>query len=1060
MNGNNESLAKIARPRHRNVYRRTSLFDKLDIARDTSSVWISAPPGSGKTTLISSYLREKNSTSIWYHVDENDLDIATFFWYMRLAVRKILPRQYSQLPAYTSAYHGGLSAFSLRYFEKLFALLPPDFVIVIDDIHVAENNQLLNEVLIQAVAVLPSYGRMVMLSRNPLPAAFCRLLVNESLHMMGWNDLRLTAEEVRGIVSMRKPTLTDDSLELIRVQSDGWVAGLIFGLQDINLDSVSTDINADQYHEILFGYFANEVFAQQDEERRQLLMQMALFPHMTQDMARQLTNSDNAGALLCLLHKNNYFVNLQSLGSPTYQFHPLFRDFLLHRLHQSCEHEELMELQRHAAEILEQNGYREAASKLYQSMAAWGSVVKLIGEDAMEKFRQGRMQNLAAQITKLPHHVTSENPWMLYWLGMCQIFLEPKKAHTVFAAAFERFQAEGNVVGSLSAWAGAVNSLLTEWEDVTKIEEWIDIGEKLMPLRGQAVAAKIGAHATAAMCFSLFLCRPHSPILERFLQKTHALIVDTKDLTFSLMGCNLLLIFYGWQGDLTKSLLLVNSLQSRVGEQSDSDAHRVMWHAAKGWLEIMSGEPQQCLERSVKALSLAREAGVHIFDHKFYGMAAQACLLLGKPSEARVHLQKYTDVAHGKANLVQFHVHFLEGWGSWLRGDTNSAWEHIQLATQLLKIAGSPPIITAKNNIATAMLHFEREEESDGRVCLDAAKRTANMTNSFWLQYQCFLVEATFAINAGSQKDCLSYLRSALQVARQNNLVVTDWWHADTMSRLMELALAHNIEPDYAQHIINTTKLRPGPLSASSDAWPWPLSVEVLGEFQLKIEGKVVTGRISRQRKVLELLKALVVSGPAGVSVARLSDSIWPEAEGDDARNALKTTLHRLRKVLGISDVVQLKNGLLSLHSDYCWSDIENFKALAKTPSSSSERVRNLKKAIELYKGSLLSSDDMPWVITARNKLGKIEHDIVMELGARYESRSRWKKAVRVYLHGFEQDSLDEQVCRHLMICYQRSGRKSDAAATYKYLCDQLERRVARQPSSKTRQLVESILHS
>ena len=74
--------------------------------------------------------------------------------------------------------------------------------------------------------------------------------------------------------------------------------------------------------------------------------------------------------------------------------------------------------------------------------------------------------------------------------------------------------------------------------------------------------------------------------------------------------------------------------------------------------------------------------------------------------------------------------------------------------------------------------------------------------------------------------------------------------------------------------------------------------------------------------------------------------------------------------------------------------------------------------------------------------------------------RSRWKKAVRVYLQGFEQDSLDEQVCRHLMICYQRSGRKSDAAATYKYLCDQLERRVARQPSSKTRQLVESILHS
>jgi hypothetical protein len=68
-------------------------------------------------------------------VDENDADIATLFWYMRLAMREVSPRDYLQLPAYTSAYRGELSAFALRYFEKFYALLPPDFSIVLDDYH-------------------------------------------------------------------------------------------------------------------------------------------------------------------------------------------------------------------------------------------------------------------------------------------------------------------------------------------------------------------------------------------------------------------------------------------------------------------------------------------------------------------------------------------------------------------------------------------------------------------------------------------------------------------------------------------------------------------------------------------------------------------------------------------------------------------------------------------------------------------------------------------------------------------------------------------------------------
>jgi LuxR family maltose regulon positive regulatory protein len=741
-------------------------------------------------------------------------------------------------------------------------------------------------------------------------------------------------------------------------------------------------------------------------------------------------------------------------------FHPLFSDFLLHRLELSCHSTALAELQIRAAQILEHNGYREAAVNLYCSAEEWGSVVRVIVEDAGKKFRQGRIQSLGAQVKGLPADVVMHNSWLRHWLGMCQMFLEPKKAHANFAVAFEQFKEKQDNEGAIWAWAGAVNSLMTEWEDVAKIDEWIVIGERLMPSQDLTITTKVNPHATSAMCFALFLCRPHSPLLKSYIQSTHALVIASRDLTFSLMGCNLLLIFYGWQGDLAKAGLLIDALRPRLDAEECSDAHRVMWGAAQAWYQLISGDIQQSLDGSLQVLSLAKTSGVHIFDHKLFGVAAQSSLLLGRLDEARAHLEKYSSVSPGGANLIQFHVQFLSGWERWASGDTAGANEHLKSAAQFLDMAGSPPIITAKLNIANALLNFEAGEEAEGRVCLDAATRIANITGSAWLQYNCFIIEADVAHNISLQKECLHNLRSALHVARINNLVVIDWWNAPMMSRLMEVALANQIESAYVQHIIKVMNLKPGALTFTSPAWPWPVSVELLGGFELKVAGEPATDSVTGQRKVMELLKALVTFGGTGISTTRLADSIWPDAEGDDARNALKTTVHRLRKVLVVHDAVQINEGMLSLNPEYCWSDVEAFRALSKTPKSSADRTGNLKKALGMYKGILLPEDDMPWVITQRKKLQRIEHEIVMELGSRYERRCRWNKAIRVYRQGLNYDSLDEQVCRHLMKCYQSSGREMDAVAVFEEYRDELERCVARRPSAKTIKLAESMLHS
>lgn len=84
--------AKITPPRlTENVYLRKSLFKGLDNALKKPVVWISAPPGAGKTTLISTYLEQRKLPCIWYQIDEGDGDIESFFHYMGIAARHAVP---------------------------------------------------------------------------------------------------------------------------------------------------------------------------------------------------------------------------------------------------------------------------------------------------------------------------------------------------------------------------------------------------------------------------------------------------------------------------------------------------------------------------------------------------------------------------------------------------------------------------------------------------------------------------------------------------------------------------------------------------------------------------------------------------------------------------------------------------------------------------------------------------------------------------------------------------------------------------------------------------------
>ncbi|MEW6377585.1 MAG: AAA family ATPase, partial [Thermodesulfobacteriota bacterium] len=116
-------MSKVTRPIITRIFIRKRLFGLLDQMRKQPVVWVSGPPGCGKTTLVSSYIEARKLLCLWYQIDEGDSDIATFFYYMGQAIKRASPRKKKPIPFLTPEYLQDVPTFTFRYFEELYSRL-------------------------------------------------------------------------------------------------------------------------------------------------------------------------------------------------------------------------------------------------------------------------------------------------------------------------------------------------------------------------------------------------------------------------------------------------------------------------------------------------------------------------------------------------------------------------------------------------------------------------------------------------------------------------------------------------------------------------------------------------------------------------------------------------------------------------------------------------------------------------------------------------------------------------------------------------------------------------
>jgi DNA-binding SARP family transcriptional activator len=179
-----------------------------------------------------------------------------------------------------------------------------------------------------------------------------------------------------------------------------------------------------------------------------------------------------------------------------------------------------------------------------------------------------------------------------------------------------------------------------------------------------------------------------------------------------------------------------------------------------------------------------------------------------------------------------------------------------------------------------------------------------------------------------------------------------------------------------------------------------------------------------------------------------LTDALWPDSEGDDANNALKTAVHRLRKLLGQPDAIEVSAGHLSLNPQICWTDLGSFELLVEEAHNEAEKYALLEQAINLYRGRLLSSEeDVSWIVAPSERVRSKFLDAVTMVGQYRESKQQWAKAIDVYDRALEVDHLIESFYLRLMHCHQELGHHGEALITYERCSKTLAAELGVEPS-------------
>jgi ATP/maltotriose-dependent transcriptional regulator MalT len=1050
------TLAKFSRPRLYNVLKRDRLFERLDAARAHPIVWIAGPPGAGKSTLVGSYVVSRKLNGIWFQTDVGDADPGTFFHYLTLAAADLAggrARRVDELPRFGPEYSNDLPVFTRRFMRAFFALFPPGSLLVVDNFHEAPASAPWRFAFSEGIRELPAGLNIVFISRMPPPPEMVRFFADQTITRIDWEELRFTPDEAAAIIG---PHFPPSMQEAMHRASEGWAAGIVLMREHLSRSADAYDESRlPEGKDAVHAYFTGEIFARARPENQRTLMLAALLPSVSAADIEAITGDAEAPRVLDYLFRRHLFTDRRRNGPDfVYQFHALFREFLLAEGHRRLSVDERQAALDRAAGQLVSRGEFDAAATLYREARAWPALTGLALHTGAFLLAEGRGNTLVEWVDALPAEYREREPRLSLYLGVALLYTDPRRAKPLLAAAYDGFAANGDLRRQLMTAAHAVDCHYFEWADFAPLDRWIAVFEKHLGEAPPFNAAYDALRVYSAFLIALLFRRPDHPRIADVAAEVDRMIADDSALTvpinFRLSAASILFNYYNWKtkGDTADGL--IERVTPWLADAQASPLNQVWWRVHLAFNHQILGRYAKSKRTMDEAEAIAREHGLKSVLFEIYYAEVTPLVSSRDVPAAAAALQKLRGVLNPTRRMDVAYFRFQESHVCALQGRLRDAVEAAADAVRIGRESGLPAMQIPHFLVRHAITLLDLDELAPALVRYDEAVQTADGVDrrNFEIQRDC--VRASIALREGRVAEAVELLRAPLALAREHRYQAFLRQVPGIVAPLFALALEHGIERDFVRTLIRERQLAPP--SPEVSGWPWPVAVSALGEFVIRRDGEPLVSKGKAQKKPLELLKALIAHGGRNVDAAMLTSLLWPDADGDVAKTSFDSNLYRLRKLLDVEGALALTDGKLSFNPAVVWLDTWAFEgALDADPP-------RVEAALALYRGHFLGLETAAsWMLPLRDRLqARLARSVLAE-GQRLEAHGAFAAARALYERALELDNLAEAVYRRLMICQRELGDPAGALTTYRRCRELLSIVLNRRPTADTEAVRESL---
>ncbi|MBN1218228.1 MAG: AAA family ATPase [Anaerolineae bacterium] len=445
---------------------------------------ISAPPGFGKTTLLSEWVAEvgkgENAAKIaWLSLDNDDNDSARFLSYLVACLQTVRPALGESILTRPGIQSRPLTHLpNQEEFEcaellvpliNEIAAIPEDLVLVLDDYHVIHSRSI-HQALTCLLDHLPPQLHLIIAGRTDPPLPLSRLRARGQLLELDTADLRFTAAETAAFLNqVMGLNLSAADVAILETRTEGWIAGLqMAALSMQNCQDIAGFMASfTGTHRYIFDYLAEEVLQRQPERIQSFLLRTSILNRLAAPLCDAIISEapDRQGQtpllsqeILEYLEEANLFVIPLDERRGWYRYHHLFADFLRDYGVRQMGAQAVAALHRRAAAWFEQNDLTAEAVGHALVAADVERAVRLVEQSGGAMLRQSELGTLLNWLEALPTEMVRSRPRLSLFHAWALVFTGQLKAAEEWLQDVgpELGRRGGEIVGELAAIRASV----------------------------------------------------------------------------------------------------------------------------------------------------------------------------------------------------------------------------------------------------------------------------------------------------------------------------------------------------------------------------------------------------------------------------------------------------------------------------------------------------------------------------------------------------------------------------------------------------------------------------